>query len=75
MLRLYDGKFDMPYLLDEFIGLERLVAFGKIRTDAFPYVFCFSNVEEVLLGTIVFIDTGCIRQCFLDCCKIKLFHP
>ena len=61
MLGLYDGKFNVPYLLDQFMCLERMVALGKIRTDTLSDVFCFSNVEEVLLGTIVFIDTGCIR--------------
>ena len=74
MLGLYDGKFNMPYLLDQFICFKGVVAFGKIRTDAFPDIFCFSNVQQILLGTIVFIDARCIGQCFLDCSKIKLFH-
>jgi hypothetical protein len=30
MLGLNDGKFNMPYLLDEFICFERMVAFGEI---------------------------------------------
>jgi hypothetical protein len=61
MFGLYYGKFYVPYLLDEFIGLERMVAFGKIRTDPLSDVFCFANIEKILLGTIVFIDTGGIR--------------